>query len=145
MLQNVFLYSTRRQPVRMVCLALVIVFVTFAFVGRVSEYLLIRQETERLGSFYRSIGTLKGSDSAVSEAKAILSGSPYVGMVDQARYESAVLADMYNADATDNSEGLLRDDAVFYGTLEQSFAGTMPVFGGGETKIYTFMFKVDKV
>ena len=39
----------------------------------------------------------------------------------------------------------MRDDAVFYGTLEQSFAGTMPVFGGGETKIYTFMFKVDKV
>ena len=53
---NVFLRSARRQPVRTVCLALVVVFVTFAFVGRASEYLLIRQETERLGSFYRSIG-----------------------------------------------------------------------------------------
>ena len=50
---NVFLRSTRRQPVRTAFLALVLALVSFTFVGRGSEYLLISQEVDRLGSWYR--------------------------------------------------------------------------------------------
>jgi len=142
---NVFLRSTRRQPVRALCLLLVIVFVTFAFVGRVSEYLLIQQETERLGSYYRSIGTLKGSDSAVAEAENLLRKNSYVQMVDQARYISALLSDMYNADATDYSRDLLREDVIFYGALDQTLAYEMPLLNGETASLYNFTFKVDTV
>ena len=56
---NVFLRSTRRQPVRTAFLALVLALVSFTFVGRGSEYLLISQEVDRLGSWYRTIGTVE--------------------------------------------------------------------------------------
>ena len=46
---NPFLRSTFRQPGKALCLVLVTALAAFAFVSRASEYLLIAQETERLG------------------------------------------------------------------------------------------------
>ena len=46
MKNNVFFKSTLRQPVKTALLTLVAALITFAFVSRASEYLLIRQETD---------------------------------------------------------------------------------------------------
>lgn len=89
---NVFLRSTRRQPVRALCLAFVAAFVTAAFVGRVSEYLLIRQETDRLGSYYRTVGELEPMEenaaADLESAAAYLAGSGYVQTADRTRFTS---------------------------------------------------------
>ena len=45
---NVFLRSTHRQPLKAAVILFVVGAVTFAFVARAAEYLLVRQETERL-------------------------------------------------------------------------------------------------
>ena len=55
---NVFLRSTLRQPVRTILLLLITALLTFVFVSSGAQYLLINQETEELGGYYRSIGTL---------------------------------------------------------------------------------------
>ena len=100
---NVFLRSTRRQPVKALCLALVIGFVTFAFVGRVSEYLLIRQETERLAGYYRAIGTLEPMSrdpwADTGAAAELLAESPLVRTVNTSRRTTGILQeDFCNGD-----------------------------------------------
>ena len=118
---NVFLRSTRRQPVKALCLALMIAFVTFAFVGRVSEYLLVRQETERLEDYYRSSADLEslGGDpwADTSEAVAYLEARPDVEAVNTYDYLSGVMEeDFCNADTDLLSNGQSRYLA-FYGRV----------------------------
>lgn len=55
---NVFLRSTRRQPLKAAVMLLVVGVITFAFVARAAEYLLVRQETERLSGYYSAVGAL---------------------------------------------------------------------------------------
>ena len=62
MRKNIFLLSAVRQLVRTILLFLLISLISFSFVSRTVEYVVVRRETERLGSYYRSIGTLKPTD-----------------------------------------------------------------------------------
>ena len=118
---NVFLRSTRRQPVKALCLLLVIAFVTFAFVGRVSEYLLIRQETERLEGYYRSSADLESLGGGVwadtSEAVAYLEACPDVEAVNTYDYLSGVMEeDFCNADL-DLLTSVQTQRLAFYGRV----------------------------
>ena len=118
---NVFLRSTRRQPVKALCLLLVIAFVTFAFVGRVSEYLLIRQETERLEGYYRSSADLESLGGGVwadtSEAVAYLEACPDVEAVNTYDYLSGVMEeDFCNADI-DLLTSVQTQRLAFYGRV----------------------------
>lgn len=94
---NVFLRSTRRQPVRTVFLLLVTALVTFTFVGRASEYLLIRKEVDRLGSYYRSVGILapktREARENTYEAAAYLRSAAGIQTLNQYRYTSALIQD----------------------------------------------------
>ena len=54
---NVFLRSTHRQPLKAAVILFVVGAVTFAFVARAAEYLLVRQETERLSGYYSAVGS----------------------------------------------------------------------------------------
>ncbi len=121
MKNNVFLKSTLRQPVKMALLTLVLALITFAFVSRASEYLLIRQETDRLGGYYRAIGLLEGINSAsqedMSPALEYLAGNKFVQLAEQRRGVSALINDgFYNADTSLTSE-YGSQDFFFYGTL----------------------------
>lgn len=99
---NIFLHSTRRQPIRMVLLLLITALMVFAFTARAAEYLLVKQETERLGSYYHAIGQLSYVDqdhgTSADEAISLLENDPRVAFVDKPRYLSAVMQDIYNAD-----------------------------------------------
>ncbi len=153
MKNNVFLKSTLRQPVKTALLVLVTALITFAFVSRASEYLLIRQETDRLSAFYRAIGTVESlgirGQKRVDKLLAYLDQHPDVKLADQVHYDSAVMEGVYNLDGLDGSEGYIyrfnREDAFFYGTLEYVYAGT--ISGAQDTRIpiYKFYFKVDDV
>ena len=105
MKNNIFLRSTRRQPIRTVLLLLIITLITFAFTARAAEYLLVRQETERLGGYYKAIGKisrLEGTGTAPTasfdETLEFLENDPRVTHTSWHRTCSAVLQDMYNAD-----------------------------------------------
>ena len=153
MKNNVFFKSTLRQPVKTALLMLVAALITFAFVSRASEYLLIRQETDRLSSFYRAIGVVEPlgirGQKRVDKLLAYLDQRPDVKLADQVHYDSAVMEGVYNLDGLDGSEGYIyrfnREDAFFYGTLEYVYAGT--ISGAQDTRIpiYKFYFKVDDV
>ena len=119
---NVFLRSTLRQPVKTALLLAVTALMAFAFVSRAAEYLLIRQETERLGGFYRTAGTLQSTTgdrwADTSEAAAYLEASPYVQLVNTYNHTSAVMEeDFCNADINGTGPGRWGSYFYFYGTL----------------------------
>ena len=119
---NIFLRSTLRQPVRAVFLLIITALLTFVFVSSGTQYLLINQETEELGSYYRSIGTLTARDAGTnwttdaSEAAAYLEDSPYMEYVNRAQLASAV-ADVYNAYTNTPDPTTMSADFYFYGTF----------------------------
>ena len=101
MKQRVFLKSTLRQPVRTVFLLLLIGVIAFAFATRAGEYLLIRQEVEEAGSYYRSIGTLEAlrEDVDYYAVTEYLEENDKVGVVNRMRLTSGLLPEgAYNAD-----------------------------------------------
>ena len=123
---NVFLRSTRRQPVRTAFLALVLALVSFTFVGRGSEYLLISQEVDRLGSWYRTIGTVeprtRGARAMGAEAAELLAQSGVVDLVERRQYVSALIEDGFcNAD-TDLDTIYGSQNIYFYGILDAAAA-----------------------
>lgn len=124
MRKNVFLKSTLRQPVRAALLAAVIALITFAFVARASEYLLVRQETERLGAYYRAVGTLESTAgdrwADTGEAAAYLASNSAVALVNVYNQTSAVMEEPFcNADTGVDSVGKESWSLAFCGTLRQ--------------------------
>lgn len=126
---NIFLHSTRRQPIRTALLLLITALMVFAFTARAAEYLLVKQEADRLGGYYRAIGQLSqveaaGQDHAASadEVVSLLENDPRVALVDRPRYPSAVMQGIYNADigGTNLSINTKNLDFFFTGT----FTGT---------------------
>ena len=156
MRNNVFLKSTLRQPVKAAMLLLVTALITFTFVSRVSEYLLVREETERLAGFYRAAGALAPlGDFAgdAGEAVRYLEADPSVKLVDTIETVSGVVEGRLSggygrpAVALDNGTQEVelypdykRDDAFFYGKL--TAVDRKPGSQGDE---YIFYFTVDEV
>ncbi|MCI8681298.1 MAG: hypothetical protein HFF81_11025, partial [Oscillospiraceae bacterium] len=121
MKNKVFLKSTLRQPVKTALLVLVTALITFAFVSRGAEYLLVKQETERLSGYYRAIGAV----SAISgeqyvdarEAAAYLESNPLVKTVNTYNYVPAVMeGDICNVN-TSAYRSYANTYFAFYGTL----------------------------
>lgn len=98
----------------------VVGLVTFSFVSRFSEYLLIRQETERLGIYYQAVGTVTpengdtwADSSAVIE---LLNENPLVQTIQTIGYTSAVMqGQLYNVDTDPACKTF---SMAFYGTLQ---------------------------
>lgn len=140
MSHSIFAKSTLRQPIRTVLLLLITALMVFAFTARAAEYLLVKQETERLGSYYRAIGQLSRVDqdhgASADEAISLLENDPRVAFVDQPRYLSAVIQDIYNADiggqtrfAVANTKNLdFFFTGIFKGTAETESGDVLFIF-----------------
>lgn len=146
MRKNVCLKSALRQPARTLVLVLLIGLISFAFVSKVAEYLVVNRETDRLAGYYRSIGTLhkltaEDGDWDVQQGVRVVSESQYVAFEDLRRHCSGVLQGIYNSDLDAN--GWDRDfftwDVVFYGKLLSK--AHLP----GTIEEYQFRFEVDDV
>ena len=99
--KNIHIKSTLRQRIRTLFLFLLLGAISFAFIARAAEYIIVQRETNRLGSFYRAIGTLVPDDPDVydlAEGIAVLEKSQYVGVSDRRKYVSATLNGMGNVD-----------------------------------------------
>lgn len=117
MKKKVYLKSTFRQFVFALFLLLLLGFVSFAFISNAAQYIIVRQETERLGGYYRAIGSLyfaselfmetepddldasEASDTdPIANAYELIENSDYFGFADARRNTTAVLDGIYNAD-----------------------------------------------
>jgi len=134
---NIFLRSTLRQPVKAAFLVIVMALVTFAFAARGAEYLLIRQEAARLGTYYRAVGTLeqtRGDHWAdTGEAAAYLQSREDMAVVDQIEYTSGTIQDGFSNGDIDPETRTFR--IAFCGTLQSvdygsfSFVVDEPLLG----------------
>lgn len=166
MRKNILLKSTMRQPFISILLILLIGLVSYGFVGKAVETLIVWRETNRLEGYYRSIGYIAKDweveeKHTFSEAAEIIGGSPAIAYQDLVRTTSAVMRDYYNLDfetgTMDVAEtdqlpasmwaggGVFNLDYWFYGTLihyEKQYAEENGVefFAG-----YLLIFSVDEV
>jgi hypothetical protein len=123
-----------RQPIRTLTMAILIAGVSFAFVNNVSEYVIAKDEINRLAKYYPSIGTLNPVNQQAaaaqgggapgidfSQVKDYISNSKYVDYVDERRAVSGVMDGILNA----NVDGHTSDNEWVYDTLrfaEREFA-----------------------
>lgn len=157
--KNVNLKSTIRQPFRAILLFGLLGLISFAFVSRAAEYLIVQRETDRLGTYYRAIGSLEPLDLDnytidVSEAAALVVQSPYVDYADIRQVSSGELIGLYNADVDGAlnidfgdpySHRFGNTDIMVYGELlskTKVFSNTDDSDSGG---YFTISFMVDRV
>ena len=118
---NVFLRSTRRQPVRTAFLLVVTALITFAFVARGAEYLVVKQETERLAGYYRSIGAVPAISGELykdaREAAAYLESNPLVKSVNTYNYVPTVMENDFCNVNMEPYRSYATSYFAFYGTL----------------------------
>ena len=101
MRKNIFLKSLLRQPIQTLFLVLLVGVISFAFVSRAAEYLIIQRETDRLSRFYQSVGAIEsiipgGVVGRMAEAAEILAACDYVDFVDVQRIISGTMPDIFN-------------------------------------------------
>lgn len=143
MKKTVFFRSAIRQPIRSLFIFLLAGVISFAFISRVGEVLLINQEMNELIQYYRSIGNLSMSSpdrygNSWTEVPAslieYLEESPYMAYVDQRQYTSGVIQNgLYNGNTFERySSSILYADAApevnpadvfFYGTYAAGIGG----------------------
>ncbi len=125
--QNVFLKSTIRQPIFTIFMIILLGLISFAFIGKAVEYLVVQRETNRLGGYYRSIGelvSLSGDEiEDLSAGAALIQNSPYLAFEDRRRATSGVMQGIWNTDFNGGSSdrekdtGFYNSDMWFYGKL----------------------------
>ena len=160
---NIFLKSLVRRPVRAVLLFLLIGLISFASLSQMTEYLLIRNKIDELGSYYHTVGTLQtiNKDGNVFKGAELISKSLYVALEDRRRYCSGVLhGGLYNADAdgvfSDSDEiddyknfkqanGIHISDVIVYATLLSKVHATPEAGNKNSLEEYFLTFQVNKV
>ncbi|HQL91892.1 MAG TPA: hypothetical protein PK381_00905 [Anaerolineaceae bacterium] len=100
--QNVFWFSIFRRPLMSLLILLAIGFVSFGFVGKAVETIIVWRETNRLEGYYRSIGAIykdfEGEEHLFSEGAAIIEQSPAFAFGDFKRQTAGFMQDIYNVD-----------------------------------------------
>ncbi len=101
--QNVFWFSIFRRPLMSLLILLAIGFVSFGFVGKAVETIIVWRETNRLEGYYRSIGAIYkdfegGEEHLFSEGAAIIEQSPAFAFGDFKRQTAGFMQDIYNVD-----------------------------------------------
>src|SRR5271157_5788418 len=100
--QNVPLTSSFRQPLRTLFLILLFGMTSFAFVSNAVQYIVVQRETGRLGSYYRSIGSLSrldGNDAGdVSQGANLILRSPYLAYEDRRKASSGVMQGIWGSE-----------------------------------------------
>ena len=123
MRKNIFVKSMLRQRTRSAVLVLLIAAAAFAFVMRATEYLIVTEQIEGIGRYFRSIGYLQSMSGSgrfenVYDAVELLKANPHLGLVNEQRYAEGRLDGMLNADInTSNTNNLRFSDAYFYGEV----------------------------
>ena len=99
---NLHLKSFQRLRWRALLLLLLLAAVTFAFIARAVEYLVIEREIERIAGYYRAIGRLNPVEESASPDLAsgisYLENNRFIAYGDHRRICSASVLDRHNLD-----------------------------------------------
>jgi hypothetical protein len=99
---DTYLKSTLRRPFRSLLLIILLALISFGFITKTVEFILVQRETDILGSYYRSIGVLKNvkdpQSGDVSAGIKIIENSPWFAYGDQKRMASGVMQQSFNSD-----------------------------------------------
>ncbi|HPL81937.1 MAG TPA: hypothetical protein PLU23_05500, partial [Anaerolineaceae bacterium] len=162
--QNVFWLSIFRRPLMSLLILAAIGFVSFGFVGKVVETIIVWRETNRLEGYYRSIGAIykdfEREEHLYAEGVALIEQSPAFAFGDFRRQTAGFMRDAYNVDfdfgTMDVGETLYADASLWHGegvyNLDCWFYGTLvdyqlintnkkPILFAG----YMLVFDVDEV
>jgi ABC-type antimicrobial peptide transport system permease subunit len=97
---NVSFISSIRRPFRSLLFWILFGLISFGFITKAVQFILIQRETGVLGSYYRSIGILENiEDPIVGDISAgidLIQISPYFAYGDQRETVSGVMSQMYN-------------------------------------------------
>ena len=97
---NVFLKATLRQPFRSFLLLVLFGLITFGFITKAVQFILIQRETGVLGSYYRSIGTLENIEDPIlgdiSAGIDLIQTSPYFNYGDRREIVSGVMSQFFD-------------------------------------------------
>ena len=145
--QNIFLKSMGRKPVHTLLLATLIMVATFALVSRVTEYIIVNQEINRIESSFNAIGILSPidpqnitTDHDATHATQIIEASDLVAFGDHRVFTQGELDGFVNttsllrgADFSPTWEGLgelKATDHYFIGTMRLSTFTPRLIRGG---------------
>lgn len=160
MSNKVFVKSILRKPLKLLVWALLILVIGFAFAAKMTEYLVVRGEIERIGSYYRAIGTITQSGKQPWEADDNTPVADYIESLDTVAYGQhhrcvpAELVGMQNTDTDGFSfswregfpsqeSGVYGNNIYLYGTLAVSNKISNNMDDG--TNMYCIVLDVDKV
>lgn len=97
---NVYLIASLRKPLSSLLYLTLFGLISFAFVTKAVEFILVQRETETIGSYYRSIGFLDNIKDPlsgdISAGIDMIETSPYFAYGDQRQVVSGVMTDTYN-------------------------------------------------
>lgn len=114
--------SMFRRPLSTILLILLLGAVSFGFVSRTVEYLVVSNAIEELSEYYRAIGYLTSEDQDVTEGARLLAESDLVAVNDARRFCIASLEEIYNSDLSGNSSekfGCNFAEVLFWGELQE--------------------------
>lgn len=157
MSNKVFTKSLMRKPLKLLVWALLIFVIGFAFTAKMTEYLVVRGEIERIEGYYRAIGRISAFDENHNE-KDCASAADYIESLDTVAFGqrtpvvAAGLVGLQNADIDGYSgstqtngslprSGVHSNNVYFYGTLAAATKRSSP--SGVDT--YYLVLDVDKV
>ncbi|PKO06494.1 MAG: hypothetical protein CVU41_07190 [Chloroflexi bacterium HGW-Chloroflexi-3] len=104
---NIFLKSTVRQPIFTIFLLLIMGLISFVFITKSVEYILIQRETEVLGGYYRSIGVLENINDPrsgdLSPGVELVKSSPYFAYGNKPEIVSGVMTEIHNNNSFANT------------------------------------------
>ena len=124
MKQNVILKSIIRKPIIAILLTLLIGLISYGFVGKAVETILVYRETNRLEGYYRSIGYIEQTEyenpkHTFAEGAEILHQSDSIAFEDFQRQTAGVMKEYYNLDYSsgtmDIPETLYSPPSTYYG------------------------------
>lgn len=97
---NVCLNSSLRQPFRSFLLLTLFGLISFGFITKAVEFILVQRETGVLGSYYRSIGILENikdpQSGDISAGVELIKTNPYFAYGDPRESVSGVMPQTYN-------------------------------------------------
>lgn len=159
MKSNVFSISNLRKPFRSLLLLILFGLISFGFITKAVEFILVQSQTKVLGSYYRSIGVLENVNTPqsgdVSAGKEMIETSPYFAYGDQRLMVSGVMQQTFNSNgkfkwsnSTDWIKILPKEQWFNVHTTDRWFIGALiqkeDVKNGNENTIgYHLTFKID--
>ena len=115
---NVFTKSTIRKPLKTVLMLALLALMSFGFMARAVELMVINSEIGRLSQYYRPVGTLTPGapqDYFISDGASLIAQAPELDFMDVNRECSGIMDGVYSADIDGYTE--YNNIMYLYGSL----------------------------